>query len=80
MNTTQFDHKKYPIIIGKKYQYFDLNGEKLIKTNEYAIIQAVDLDRDVFKLEFIDNFEKWYGNYGAFIYHWKIKKSDFFKF
>ena len=75
MNTPEYNHEKYPIIIGKKYQYFDLEGKDVMQTKEFAILKSADLDENIFRLEIIDSSWFWQNNYGAFIYHWKLVKE-----
>ena len=74
-NNPEYNHEKYPIIIGKKYQYFDLKDENLVKIDEFAILKSADLDENIFRLEIIDSSWFWQNNYGAFIYHWKLVKE-----
>ncbi len=71
----KYNHEKYPIIIGKKYQYFDLKDEKIVQTDEYGILDAADLEKDVFELKVINSNFFWRGQYGSFVFHWKIVKE-----
>lgn len=56
---------KYPIILGKKYEYSE--------DGTLATLISADLKTDEFELGYHDSIWRWKSNYSSFTYYWKLK-------
>lgn len=72
-----FDHNKYPIIVGGQYL---LNENKFLELNSFfnnrtAILESCDLTKDVIELRLACHIPLyWRGTYEMFINNWSLLK------
>lgn len=70
-----YNHDKYPMIIGAKYLYSSREGaanksfDKMIGT-----LERVELSKKEIELRINETLFYWIGNYESFTFYWKLIK------